>query len=79
MAVMRVAVELILEDQRQYSPGVTATQAVETILSTIKLHRVIATDPITRAYVSVLRHPKQARFEAGEIDSLERHNTQTNE
>lgn len=71
MAVMRVAVELILEDQRQYSPGVTATQAVETILSTIKLHRVIATDPITRAYVSVLRHPKQARYEAGEIDRYE--------
>ena len=71
MAVMRVAVELILEDQRQYSPGVTATQAVETILRTIKLHRVIATDPLTRAYVSVLRHPKQARYEAQEIERFE--------
>jgi len=73
VAVMRVAVELILRDQREYEPGVTATQAIEHVLSTQKLHRIIATDPITRAYVSVLRHPKQARYEAQEIDRHENH------
>jgi hypothetical protein len=70
---MRVAVELILRDQREYEPGVTATQAVEKVLRENKLHQVIATDPITRAYVSVLRHPKQARYEAQEIDRHENH------
>lgn len=73
MAVMKNAVLLVIADQREYAPGMTATEAIEIALRG-KLHRTHATDPVSRAYVAVLRHPRQARFDAKEI---ERHEQET--
>lgn len=72
MAVMRTAVQLVVDDQRQHSPGMTATEALEHALRSGKLHKTFGTDPITRAYVAVMRHPRQARFDAKEIERHER-------
>ena len=71
MAVMRDSVEMVIADQRKYDPGVTATQALEHVLRTSKLHQTYGTDPLTRAYLAVLRHPKQARYDAKEIERRE--------
>lgn len=73
---MHNAVRLIVNDQRVHNPDMTAIAAVEHILATVKLHRIHATDPITRAYVAVLRHPTQARYDAKEIDRHERYQRQ---
>jgi hypothetical protein len=70
MAVMRDSVELVIADQRKYDPGMTATQALEQALRN-KLHQTYGTDPVTRAYIAVLRHPKQARYDAKEIEQRE--------
>jgi hypothetical protein len=72
MAVMRSAVQLVIDDQRAHEPGVTAIQALEHVLRTGKLHHIHTTDPISRAYAAVLRHPRQARFDAKEIERHER-------
>lgn len=73
MAVMTNAVKLVIEDQRTYQPGMTATQALEQALRGNKLHQTQThiSDPVTRAYVAVMRHPRQARFDAKEIESHE--------
>jgi hypothetical protein len=71
MSQFRTAVQLVVDDQRQYSPGMSAVDAVEHVLKTVKLHRTHGADPMTRAYHVVLRHPKQARFDAKEIDRHE--------
>ena len=68
MAVMKANVELVVNDQRSHSPGLTATAALEQALRTAKLQHSHGKDPVTRAYAAVLRHPKQARFDAKEID-----------
>jgi hypothetical protein len=70
VAVMKNAVQIVIEDQREYNPGMTATEAIEQALRG-KLHRTYATDPVSRAYVAVLRHPRQARFDAKEIERNE--------
>lgn len=71
MAVMSRSVQLVVEDQRKYDPGMTATQALEHVLRNNQLRTTHGNDPITRAYVAVLRHPRQARFDAKEIESNE--------
>ena len=71
MAVMKANVELVIKDQRNHAPGLTAAAALEQALSTAKLHNSHGKDPVTRAYAAVLRHPKQARFDAKEIDRHE--------
>jgi len=68
VAVMRTAVQLVVDDQRTYEPSMTATQALEQVLRNNKLHQIHARDPLSRAYVAVLRHPRQARFDAKEIE-----------
>jgi hypothetical protein len=73
MAVMQRSVQLVVEDQRRSDPGVTASQALEHVLRNISLRTTHGTDPVSRAYVAVLRHPRQARFDAKEIERHERH------
>lgn len=70
MAVMKNAVRIVIADQREHNPDMAATEAVEIALRG-KLHQTHATDPVSRAYVAVLRHPRQARFDAKEIEQHE--------
>jgi hypothetical protein len=74
MSGMKIAVELVVEDQRTHAPALTAPAALEHVLSTVKLHHIHTHDPLSRAYAAVLRHPKQARFDAKEIDRHEQRN-----
>jgi len=71
VAVMKNAVQIVIADQREFNPGMTATEAIEIALRG-KLHKMHGTDPVTRAYAAVLRHPRQARFDAKEIERHER-------
>lgn len=71
MAVMKTAVQMVVDDRRQYESDMTATQALEAVLTEVKLHHIHTHDPIGRAYAAVLRHPKQARFDAKEIERHE--------
>lgn len=68
---MKTSVQIVVNDQRAYEPTMTATAAVEHVLRNSKLHTMHGTDPVTRAYVAVLRHPRQARFDAKEIERNE--------
>lgn len=68
--MMKVSVQLVIDDQREHNPGMTATEALEQALRG-KLHQIHTHDPISRAYVAVLRHPGQARFDAREIERHE--------
>jgi len=70
--MLKVSVQLVIEDQRQHHPNVTATEAIEQALRG-KLHHIHAKDPVSRAYAAVLRHPRQARFDAKEIERREMH------
>lgn len=71
MAVMKASVELVVNDQRNHQPELTPTAALEQALRSAKLHHTHQKDPVTRAYAAVLRHPKQARFDAREIERHE--------
>lgn len=72
MSGMKIAVQLVIDDQRGTAPGMAATAAVEQVLATAKLHHIHTHDPLSRAYAAVLRHPRQARFDAKEIERYER-------
>ena len=70
MAVMRTSVQIVIDDQRVHNPDMTATEAIEQALRG-KLHHIHTKDPLSRAYMAVLRHPRQARFDAKEIEKHE--------
>ena len=71
MTVMHNAVQMVASEVRQHSPSLAVTQAIEHVIGTVRLHTLRGHDPITRAYAAVLRHPKQARFDAKELERRE--------